>query len=349
MTTAAPRTAPSTDSTPSAPAIRTVGLTKRFGSILAVDRLDLEIPSGSIFGMLGPNGAGKTTTIRLVVGLARPDGGSASVGGLDVARDPVEIRRRVGVLDQDPRFYGWMTGRELLLLAGRLVGIGERSLRGRVGETLDLVGLAEAADRRIGGYSGGMRQRLGIGQALVGRPGLLILDEPVSSLDPEGRRDLLALIGRLRGEATVLLSTHVLSDVERVCDRVAILGHGRLVTEGPLDELLDRYALPVYRLDPEPGQGPPVAALADRLRGQPWVTGVEPDAGGLRVTVSDAARAGHEILAVVVAAGVSLVAFERLRPTLEEVFVRLVGRNRRDGAVSLATAKRPVPGDEVGS
>jgi ABC-2 type transport system ATP-binding protein len=314
---------------------------------VAVDRLDLEIPSGSIFGLLGPNGAGKTTTIRLIVGLARPDGGSALVGGLDVARDPVEVRRRVGVLDQDPRFYAWMTGRELLMLAGRLVGVGEESLRARVDDTLNIVGLTEAADRRIGGYSGGMRQRLGIGQALVGRPGLLILDEPVSSLDPEGRRDLLALIGRLRGEATVLLSTHVLSDVERVCDRVAILDHGRLVTEGPIDDLLDRYAPPVYRLDPEPGQGPAVDALADRLRRQPWVARVEPDAGGLRVTVSDAARAGQEILPAVVGAQVSLVAFERVRPTLEDVFVRLVGRNRGDAGISVAGDRSPVPDAEA--
>jgi ABC-2 type transport system ATP-binding protein len=349
VTTAAPGPAPSPASPLAAPAIRTTGLTKRFGSILAVDRLDLEIPSGSIFGLLGPNGAGKTTTIRLIVGLARPDDGRASVGGLDVARDPVEIRRRVGVLDQDPRFYGWMTGRELLLLAGRLVGVEKGSLRGRVDETLRLVGLAEAADRRIDGYSGGMRQRLGIGQALVGRPGLLILDEPVSSLDPEGRRDLLALIGRLQDTATVLLSTHVLSDVERVCDRVAILDHGRLVTEGPIDELLDRYALPIYRLEPEPGQGPAVAALAERLRTQPWVTGVDLDAGALRITVSDSVRAGRDILPAVVAAQVSLIAFERLRPTLEDVFVRLVGRNRGDGPIALATDGGPASREEPGS
>jgi ABC-2 type transport system ATP-binding protein len=346
MITGAPGTAPSAVPSTAAPAIRTLGLTKRFGSILAVDRLDLEIAAGSIFGLLGPNGAGKTTTIRLMVGLARPDAGSVSVGGLDVARDSTEVRRRVGVLDQDPRFYGWMTGRELLTLAGRLVEVGARSLRGRVDETLELVGLTDAADRRIGGYSGGMRQRLGIGQALVGRPGLLILDEPVSSLDPEGRRDLLALIGGLRGTATVLLSTHLLADVERVCDRVAILDHGQLVTEGPIDHLLDRYARPIYRLDPEPGQDPAVADLAERLRSLPWVSAVEPDAGGLRIAVSDAPSAGRDILAAVVAAGMSLAGFERLRPTLEDVFVELVGRNRGEGQAPVAGGPARADGSE---
>src|SRR5690606_26872218 len=233
-------------------AVRTVGLTKRYGAIVAVDGLDLAVPAGTVFGLLGPNGAGKTTTIRLLTGLARPTSGRATVTGLDVATGGADLRRRIGYLDQDPRFYGWMRGRELLELAGRLHGLDGPTLRTRVRETLELVGLADAAERRIGGYSGGMRQRLGIGQALINRPALLVLDEPVSSLDPEGRRDLLALIGRMRAASTILFSTHVLADVERVCDRVAIMDRGRLVTEGPLDDLLEAYAGPVYRLDPEP-------------------------------------------------------------------------------------------------
>ena len=148
------------------------------------------------------------------------------------------------------------------------------TLDARVGEVLAQVGLADAADRRIGTYSGGMRQRLGIAQALVDRPPVLILDEPVSSLDPEGRRDLLALIAELRDRRRVLFSTHVLADVERVCDRIAILDHGRLVVEGPLGELLDRYALPIYRVDPEAGQAEATGRLVADLRALPWVTDV---------------------------------------------------------------------------
>jgi len=311
------------------PAIAIRGLTKRFGSIVALDGLDLDIPAGVVFGLLGPNGAGKTTTIRLLTGLARPTAGSATVAGIDATKgDGIALRARLGVLDQEPRFYAWMTGRELLQFVGGLLGLRGAVLRERVGETLERVGLADAADRRIGGYSGGMRQRLGIGQAIVGRPELLILDEPVSSLDPEGRRDLLELIGGLRSIATVVFSTHVLSDVERVCDRVGILDHGRLVTEGPLGDLLGRFALPVYRVEPDPGQETAAAALRDRLAAEPWVDGATLASGRLRVAVSDEDRAGRELLPLIVASGLRLAAFERERPTLEDAFLRLVGRDR---------------------
>lgn len=160
--------------TPS-PAIEVHGLTKRFGSILALDGLDLVVPSGSIFGLLGPNGAGKTTTIRVLTGLARPTAGGASVAGIEVELDNPELRRRLGYLDQDPRFYSWMKGRELLELVGRLHGLSGPELRSRVAELLARTGLSTAAERRIGGYSGGMRQRLGIAQALLHRPQLLFL------------------------------------------------------------------------------------------------------------------------------------------------------------------------------
>ncbi len=310
-------------------AVRCQGLSKRFGGasgVLAVDALDLDVPAGSVFGLLGPNGAGKTTTLRLITGLATPTAGEASIDGTRVdPRDP-GARRAIGVLDQDPRYYGWMTGRELVALAGRLQGLAAGDARTRATAALERVGLAEAADRRISGYSGGMRQRLGIAQALVSEPSLLILDEPVSSLDPEGRRDLLALIAELRQRATIIFSTHVLADVERICDRVGILDHGRMVTEGPLDELLGRYAQPLYRLDPEPGQAALVAALATRLAEIPWIDRVTETESGLVVSVSDEGRASAGLLPVVVDVGVRLAAFERVRPSLEDVFLRLVGR-----------------------
>ena len=187
------------------------------------------------------------------------------------------------------------------------------------------MGLTEAAGRRVATYSGGMRQRLGIAQALVNRPEVLILDEPVSSLDPEGRRDLLELIAELRGSATVLFSTHVLADVERVCDRVAILDHGRLVTEGPLDALLDRYALPIYRIQPEHGQFEAVGRLAEALRAADWTTDVSVEHGIVRVTVRDPGRAAGEILPAIVANGVAVSGVERVRPNLEDVFLQLTG------------------------
>ncbi len=305
------------------------GLTKRFGGsggVLAVDGLDLDVPAGSVFGLLGPNGAGKTTTLRLLVGLARPTAGVVTVDGAPVAPDGARGRVGIGVLDQDPRYYGWMAGHELVELAGRLQGLAAAQARARAIETLGLVGLAEAAKRRIGGYSGGMRQRLGIAQALVARPRLLILDEPVSSLDPEGRRDLLELIADLRASATVIFATHLLADVERICDRVAIIASGRLVTEGPLEALLARYALPLYRIEPEAGQAAAVGRLATTLRSVPWVDGVIEVPAGLVVSVTDEAAASSGLLPLVVQADLRLTAFERVRPSLEDVFLRLVGR-----------------------
>ncbi len=309
------------------------GLTKRFGGergVLAVDRLDLDVPAGSVFGLLGPNGAGKTTTLRLITGLARPTDGVVTIDGVTVSPTTergLATRRSIGVLDQDPRYYGWMTGRELVELAGRLQELAPAEARLRATETLELVGLTEAAGRRIGGYSGGMRQRIGIAQALVARPRLLVLDEPVSSLDPEGRRDLLVLIEQLRATATVLFSTHVLADIERICDRVGIIDRGRLVTEGPLEELLARYALPLYRLEPEPGQEAELDRLAARLRETPWIDGVRADGARIVVSVTDEGAASAGLLPLVVAAGVRLAAFERVRPSLEDVFLRLVGRD----------------------
>jgi ABC-2 type transport system ATP-binding protein len=305
--------------------ISTRGLTKRYRLDVALDHLDLDVPAGCVFGFLGPNGAGKTTTLRLLTGLARPTAGSATVAGIDATTGGRALAELIGALDQDPRYYGWMTGRELLTFVGRLHGLDGGPLRARVDEVLETIGLADAARRRIGGYSGGMRQRLGIGQAMLPRPSVLFLDEPVSSLDPAGRRDVLELIGRLRGTCTVFMSTHILNDVERVCDRVGILDHGRLVTEAPMDELLASHARPILELDPEPDQDAAVAALAATVRGQAWTREVRVEHGLIRVFVTDAERAAAEVLPLVVTSGVRLARFERVRPTLEDVFLALVG------------------------
>jgi ABC-2 type transport system ATP-binding protein len=308
-------------------AVATTGLTKRYGGIVALDHLTLTVPSGSIFGFLGPNGAGKTTTLRLLTGLATATAGTGTVAGVRIGGTGGELARNIGYLDQDPRFYGWMRGRELLNLVGELHGLHGAALRQRVGEVLEIVGMTEAAHRRIGGYSGGMRQRLGIGQALINQPRVLFLDEPVSSLDPEGRRDVLEIISRLRGTATVFMSTHILNDVERVCDRVAILNLGHLVVEGPIDELLDRYAQPIYELEPEPQQPGSIERLAGVLRGQAWAREIRTTPDTVRVFVNDPRVAGPAILPLVVSSGVNLVRYERARPSLEDVFLRLVAES----------------------
>jgi ABC-2 type transport system ATP-binding protein len=317
---------------PAPPAIECRRLTKRFGSLVALDHLELAVEPGIVFGFLGPNGAGKTTALRLLTALARPTDGSASIAGVPVGDGEPNRRGLIGYLDQDPRFPTWMTGRELLELIGSLYGMRGGALRDRVAETLELVGLADAAKRRIGGYSGGMRQRLGLGQAILNRPPVLLLDEPVSALDPEGRHDILAAIHALAGSSTVLFSTHILSDAERVCDRVAILDQGRLLTEAPVSELLERYAQPVYRLEPETGQEAKVALLEASLRRVPGVTEVLATHDGLRVLTDDPAQSGPAVLAAVVEHGVALATFERLRPSLEEVFLRLTRAEREQAA-----------------
>ena len=315
------------------PAIVIEGLTKRYpGGVLALDGLSMAVPAGSVFGLLGPNGAGKTTCLRLLAGLTRPTGGHAAVSGTVVAADALAVRRGLGYLEQDPRAYAWMTGREQLSMLGRLHGLGGDLLATAVDDALARVDLAGAADRRTGTYSGGMRQRLGIAGVLVHRPPVIVMDEPASALDPEGRRDVLELIASLRGHATVLFSTHVLADVERICDRVGILDHGRLVVEGPLADLLDRYALPVYRIEAEPGQPEALEALAARLRAVDWVTGAAVDHGLLTVAVGDPARAARELLPAITAEGVSVVSVARARPTLEDVFLRLTGDGREAAA-----------------
>jgi ABC-2 type transport system ATP-binding protein len=173
-----------------------------------------------------------------------------------------------------------------------------------------------------------MRQRIGLAAALLNHPDVLFLDEPVSSLDPAGRHDILDVVGRLRGSTTVFMSTHILNDVERVCDRVGILDRGRLLVEGPIDDLLERHALPVYQLEPEPDQAAAVATLAARLRVEPWVTDVVDEHGFLRIHVREPRAASQALLGILATAGVAIVGFERQRPSLEDVFLHLVAEGR---------------------
>jgi ABC-2 type transport system ATP-binding protein len=311
---------------PGTAAIECRGLTKRYGHVVAIDGLDLSVPAGSVFGFLGPNGAGKTTTLRILTSLARASSGEATVAGVAVGEGAPNRRALIGYLDQDPRFHGWMTGREVLELVGRLFGLHGPQLRASADLALERVGLTDAARRAVGGYSGGMRQRLGLAQAIVNAPPVLLLDEPVSALDPEGRRDVLEIIHGLGRTSTVLFSTHILNDVERICDRVAIIDHGRLVTEGPMDELLARYASPMYVIEPVTPADGALDRLAGLLRQVPGVTAVEAQHGTLRVAVAEDQVVSTRLLAALASAEVALLAFERQRPTLEDVFLQLVGR-----------------------
>lgn len=299
------------------------GLTKRYGDVLALDGLTLDVPSGAVFGILGPNGAGKTTLLRLLTGLAHPTSGGASISGLDIASRAEEVHRRISFLDQSPQYYGWMRGRELVSFVGELFGLRGAVLAQRVDEVLALTGLTEAANRRISGYSGGMRQRLGLAQALVNRPEVLFLDEPASALDPVGRHEILAAIAALRGSATVCMSTHILADVERVCDSVAILDRGRLLVSAPVAELQERYTQPAFELELDGEQREAAERLVAALRTAVWASEVTRQGEIVRVVARDTAAAGREILPLVTSVGAQLQRFERVRPSLEDIFLRL--------------------------
>ena len=213
-------------------AINIKNLSKSFGAHRVLESLDMIVPAGSIFGLVGENGAGKTTTMKIILGLLAGDGGSIRIFDEDVAASHTTI----GYLPDVPSFYGYMNAVEYMTLCGRIGGVEAGKLKSRTIELLDLVGIGNVKTR-ISNYSRGMKQRLGIAQALMAEPDILICDEPTSALDPSGRRDILDIIKGLGGETTVIFSTHILTDVERICDRVALLHNGRIVMSGSLDEL----------------------------------------------------------------------------------------------------------------
>ncbi len=301
-------------------AVELQGLTKDFGHHHALDGVDIAVREGSVFGFLGPNGAGKTTALRILAGLARPTGGSARVLGHDVVSATNEVRALIGFLPDVPGFYSWMTAREFLTFAGRLFEIDERELRRRVEALLDLAGLRQI-DTRIGGYSRGMKQRLGVAQALINAPRLLLLDEPTSALDPLGRREVLEMIAALAGRTTVFFSTHILADVERVCDTVAVLAEGHVLAQAPIDDLKARHG-GGHRLLLEVDDQ---AAVARALQGQPWLEQLERQGHTLRLTVRDVEAAQRALPGLIAASGLALERLELDETSLEEVFVELVG------------------------
>lgn len=223
------------------------GLHKRFRDKRVLNGLDLAVQAGSIFGFVGPNGAGKTTTMRLILGLLKPDSGEIAVCGEPVRYGDTPTNRLIGYLPDMPAYYDVMRPMEYLMLSGAVAGLPAAQARQRAGELLERVGLA-GERHRIGGFSRGMKQRLGIAQALLRQPALLICDEPTSALDPAGRHDILMLLKELRGQSTVLFSTHILTDVERICDHLALLNQGRIVLSGAMQDIRGRLAHSGYEI-----------------------------------------------------------------------------------------------------
>ncbi len=315
------------------PVIETYNLSKTYKEVQALKDLDLTVKQHSIFGFLGPNGAGKTTTMKLLLGLIRPTSGGGTVFGQDIVRDSVAIRSRVGYLPQQPRFGDGMSARETLDFTARFFFSGPRPrIEARVDEVLDLVGLQAKADRPVSGFSGGERQRLGLALAQVNYPDLLILDEPAAALDPIGRHEVLQVMERLRKHCTIFYSTHLLDDVQQVSDTVAILNHGQLVAQGPIEELLAGGDKPIYTLSLK-GDGRSALAHVEAL---PWVSGVRETAHNGYVTweisVTDDQAAEAQLLGHVLAGeALTVVEFSRKKVELEEVFLSIVegGNNGR--------------------
>ncbi len=307
---AAPAAAPAAG----VPAIETVGLRKAYGDRVALHDLTVRVEPGEVFGFLGPNGAGKTTAIKILTGLVRPTGGEARVLGF-AAGDP-RGRRQIGYLPEQFRFHEWATGEELLDFHGRLAGVPASQRPGRIAEVLEQVGLTGRGRDRIGGYSKGMTQRIGLAQALLASPALILLDEPTSALDPVGRRDVRDLIRTVRAQGvTVFLNSHLLSEVELVCDRVAIVDRGRIVRSGPLAELVGpatRLRLALDRVDGE---------LLRLLEGLGAVEEVTTTTVTLAVDRPEVAPAVADL---VVRGGYRLHGLVPEQRSLEDVFVGLV-------------------------
>ncbi|HRL14397.1 MAG TPA: ABC transporter ATP-binding protein [Aggregatilineales bacterium] len=305
--------------------IATRGLTKRYGQVQALTGVDLKIPKGAVVGLLGPNGAGKSTAIKCLLGLSRPTAGSGQIFGLDIERDSASIRRRTGYLAQTPRFDTMMTAREIVRLSLRMFYTGDRRMiEDRVQETLETVGLAGKEDRRIKGFSGGEQQRVGIAQAYVSQPELLILDEPASALDPIGRADVLKIIAGLRGRSTVFFSTHILDDVQRTSDYLVILKDGTLAAQGPIHAILNGHDGLTYSIVLRHAGD----ALAGALKGLPFVKQVNvrraDDLTTFHVQVSDPRAAETDLPRIALADGAALVEFGQQRIELEDAFINLV-------------------------
>jgi ABC-2 type transport system ATP-binding protein len=318
------------------PVIWTSGLTKQYGELTAVDDLDLEVYPGEIFGLLGQNGAGKTTTILMLLGLSEPTDGEALVMGLDPAFEPREVKRRVGYLPDAVGFYGGMTGRENLRYTARLNGLRRGEAEAAIDEVLEQVGLTDRADGPVETYSRGMRQRLGIADALVKSPDLLILDEPTTAIDPLGVVEILDLLRRLvheRGLA-ILLSSHLLSQVQSVCDRIGIFAAGRLVGQGTVDELAAAFGdgSALIEVGLELSQPDEMKRAATALRGIKDVASVEaPVDGGetWRVIVRPASNEGRvrqDILVAAVDNQLRLTAIRPVVPSLDDIYRTAVGR-----------------------
>jgi ABC-2 type transport system ATP-binding protein len=302
-------------------AVETTSLTKRFGTNTVVDSVDLKVPRGCAFGYLGPNGAGKTTLIRLLLGLTRANSGSMALLGLPVPEQRASALARVGAIVDEPRFHRHLTGRQNLTV---IASAREPAARSRIGPALERVGLTERADDRVSRYSMGMRQRLGVAACLLGDPDLLVLDEPMNGLDPAGMREMRQMILDFVAEGrTVVLSSHLLDEIQRTCDAVAIVDRGRIVRQGTIDELLQSTTVGLQIECDQVERAYQIVAAMRELAGVTVVAGVQAGPHGLGVTLTAGSSRDHvaEMNRRLVAEGISVYRLQPVRASLEEWFL----------------------------
>ena len=297
-------------------ALQITDLSKSFGDKKVLRGVSLTVPEHSVFGFVGKNGAGKTTTMKTVLGLLRPDGGEITVNGERVVYGQTATNRHIGYLPDVPEFYSFMTPAEYLRFCGEITGISRSETEARVKELLSLVGLGEEK-HRIKGFSRGMKQRLGIAQALLNRPKLLLCDEPTSALDPVGRKEILEILSTVREHTTVLFSTHILSDVERICTDVAFLNDGVVEIAGSLSEIKSQYRRDDYLLETERDED--ACLLSETFVGLEAM-------GGNQLRLREGQQSVYRLLRFVADKGISLVRLERMEPSLESLFMEVTGR-----------------------
>jgi ABC-2 type transport system ATP-binding protein len=308
--------------------VKIEALRKKYGKINALDGLNLQVKSGSVFGFLGPNGAGKTTTLRILAGLAQADSGSIFFGEDNITKSNIGQKARLGYLPEEPAFYAWMSPREYLDYVGRIFKLDAKERRMRVDQLLEQSGLKESSKRHIGGFSRGMRQRLGIAQALMNHPSLLLLDEPVSALDPAGRKEVLEMIEGLSSECTVIMSSHILADVERVCDTVGIINNGKQIIQARKEDLMDRYAIPALEITTSNGSAALMPEWKLRLEKLQGVTGVTIEGYSFHLAVKDVHTAQQEIMQDALNHNTPFEKLEVVKPSLEDIFMQLTGSQK---------------------
>ncbi len=311
--------------------IQTQNLVKKYGDLEVLKSVDLSVPEHSIFGFLGPNGAGKSTTMKILLGLCKPTAGSVRLLGQDVSSASLLTRTQIGYLPQHPTFPEYMTAREVLDFAGRFFFQDDSLLERRVDSMLEAVGLSGKGDRKVIGFSGGERQRLGIAQAQIHSPRLLILDEPAAALDPLGRHDVLKIMEQLRKESTIFYSTHILDDVQQISDTVAILNKGELITQGPIENLLKGAGEVSYRVRIT-ADSPDIQPV---LKKQPFISEFNAvQVNGeivYQIWVSDNASAEQDLLRLILSdPGVRVTHFQQTEFELEEIFMDMIGRDKDD-------------------